>query len=337
MRGWGRPERAQEHPVDDAAKVHVVVGASGASGRALVQELVSRGRRDRAVNRSGDAAVPEGVERHAADATDPAQMREACRGAGVVYNAVNPRFDRWLQDFPAAIDGVLAGAQAADARMVFVDDTWMYGRVTGPMTEDLPYRPVSHRGVLRAWLAERVQAAHTSGRVRTVIARAPELYGPRVESVLGRNLFGPALSGGRALWIGRMDEPLGPLYIGDLAHGLAELGEHEAAVGQVWHLPTPPPITARTFLDLVFAAAERPVRVLRLPPPAVRTLGVVWPLARDGAEVLYQFHQPHTVDATRYRAAFGPGAVTPYEAGVAETLRWYAQAGSRPLLRMGRR
>ncbi|SFU03344.1 Nucleoside-diphosphate-sugar epimerase [Geodermatophilus amargosae] len=320
----------------DADKVHVVVGASGGTGSALVRELVGRGRRVRAVNRSGRMAVPAGVEVMAADATDARRMQEVCRGAGVVYNAVNVPFMQWRESFPAAIDGVLAGAGAAGARMVFVDDTWMYGRVSGSMTEDLPYRPVSNKGVLRAWLAERVLAAHTSGRVRTVIGRAPELYGPAVESVLGRNLFRPALGKGPALWVGDMDQPLGPMFIDDFAHGLADLGEHEATLGKSWHLPTPAPTTARGFLDLLSAQAQRPLRVLRLGATTARVLGLAWPVLQEGAEMLYQFRQPHSVDATAYRTAVGPGQVTSYADGIDATLQWYTRTPSRPLTAIGR-
>ena len=316
--------------MSDAEKVHVVVGATGGTGRALVRELVGRGRRVRAVSRRGQAALPPGVEGVAGDATDADRMREVCRGAGVVYNAVNVPFAQWRESFPAAVDGVLAGAQEADARMVFVDDTWMYGRVSAPMTEDLPYRPVSNKGVLRAWLAERVLAAHSSGRVRTVIGRAPELYGPAVESVLGRNLFGPALGRGPALWVGDLDQPLGPMYIGDFASGLADLGEDAAALGRAWHIPTPPPTTARAFLRSLFEQAQRPVRVVRLGATAARTLGLAWPVLREGAEMLYQFRQPHSVDSTAYRTAIGTGQVTPYEAGIEATLSWYGRTATRP-------
>ena len=320
----------------DADKLHVVVGASGGTGRALVRELVRRGRQVRAVNRSGRLAAPAGVEMLAGDATDAERMREVCRGAGVVYNAVNVPFVQWRDTFPAAVDGVLAGAQAADARMVFADDTWMYGRVSGPMTEDLPCRPVSDKGVLRAWLAEKVLAAHSSGRVRTVIGRAPELYGPAVESVLGRNLFGPTVEKGRVLWVGDLDQPLGPMFIDDFAYGLAELGEHDVALGQVWHLPTPEPTTARQLLGLVSAQVERPVRAVRLGPVSARALGLVWSVAREGAEMLYQFRQPHSVDATKYQAAFPAGKVTPYERGVGEAIRWYRNHPSRPVVAFGR-
>jgi nucleoside-diphosphate-sugar epimerase len=327
---------AGEPGVSDADKVHVVVGASGGTGGALVRELVRRGRQVRAVNRSGRLQAPAGVQVLAGDATDADRMREVCRGAGVVYNAVNVPFLQWRETFPAAVDGVLAGARAADARMVFVDDTWMYGRVAAPMTEDLPYRPVSNKGVLRAWLAERVLAAHAAGHARTVIGRAPELYGPGVESVLGATVFRPALGNGRALWFGDPDQPLGPMFIDDFAHGLADLGEHDAALGRAWHLPTPAPTTARGFMRLLAAEVRRPVRIVRVGPAAARVLGVALPVVREGAEMLYQFRQPHSVDATAYRSVFGAGRVTPYEEGIRRTVHWYRTSPRRPLRVIGR-
>ncbi len=147
-------------------ELHVVLGASGGTGGAIVRELVSRGRRVRAVNRSGRAAVPAGVEVLKGDAANPDRMREVCRGATVVYNCVNPPFTRWTETFPPIMQAVIEGAAAAGAKLVFADDTWMYGKVDGPMTEDLPYRPVSNKGVLRAWLADMLLAAHDRGKVR---------------------------------------------------------------------------------------------------------------------------------------------------------------------------
>ena len=122
-------------------ELHVVVGASGATGRVIVRELVGRGKRVRAVNRSGRAPVPEGGEALAADATDPPSMREACRGAAVVYHCATPPFRRWVELFPPMMEAVIEGAASANAKLVFADDTWMYGKVAGPMTEDLPYGP----------------------------------------------------------------------------------------------------------------------------------------------------------------------------------------------------
>ena len=87
-------------PMTEMGGLHVVVGASGATGRVLVRELDAKGERVRAVNRSGRADVPEGVEVAAADATDRGRMREACRGAAVVYHCAMPPFRRWVELFP---------------------------------------------------------------------------------------------------------------------------------------------------------------------------------------------------------------------------------------------
>ncbi|MDN4611571.1 NAD-dependent epimerase/dehydratase family protein [Arthrobacter burdickii] len=318
-------------------QVHVVVGASGGTGAALVRELLRREYRVRGVNRSGRADVPAGVEIVRGDAADPERMRQVCQDAGVVYNAVNPPLDRWREDFPAVVDGVLAGAEAAGARMVFVDDTWMYGRVSGPMTEDLPERPVCNKGVLRAWLAERVLAAHARGQVATVIGRAPELYGPGVESLLGRTLFGAAVRGRSGLWAGSTTEPLTPMFIEDFAYGLVELGENTEALGQVWHLPTPPPTTAGEFIDGISIESGRRFRVHRVSPGLVRAAGIFSTVAREGAEMLYQFEHPHVIDSTKYRNVFGHGKVTSYEAGIRATLDWYrTRQPARGLIPSGR-
>jgi len=71
-------------------QTHVIIGASGGIGSAVTRLLAAQGKSVRAVNRSGQMDVPEGVETMAADATDPESTRQACAGAAVVYNCVHP-------------------------------------------------------------------------------------------------------------------------------------------------------------------------------------------------------------------------------------------------------
>ena len=304
--------------------VHVVVGASGGTGTALVHELVRRGHEVRAVDRRGRAPVARelpGVRALAGDATDAARMRAVCAGADAVYNCVNPPFDRWREIFPAAIEGTVAGAAAAGARLVFADDTWMYGRVDAPMTERTPVAPVSGKGVLRAWLAELVLHAHARGAARVAVARAGELYGPGVESVLGASLFGRARAGRAVLCVGDPDLPLTPTFTGDFARVLADLGEatDPDVLGRVWHVPSPPPTTQRDLVAQVCRQAGTRARLVPVGSRAVRALGLVSPLARAGAEVVYQFEMPFVVDGSAWTARTGVVA-TPYADGVARTL-----------------
>ena len=314
---------------------HVVVGATGGTGGSLVRQLVERGRRVRAVSRRGTGPDVAGVEQVAADATDAGAMRAVCAGAEVVYHCVNPPLHAWTDLFPRVTGVLLEASGGAGARLVFADDTWMYGRVTAAMTERTPYRPVSCKGVLRAWLAEMVLAAHARGDVRVAVGRAGELYGPGVESLLGPNLFRAALAGRRAWWFGSLDKPLTPCFIDDFARGLMVLGERDEALGAVWHIPAAEPVTGRQFVDLVSAEVGRPVRVSAIPSGVVRGLKPFVPLARQGAEMIYQFEQAFVVDATRFRTAFGDLA-TAHPEGIRRTVAWYRGQPGRSVFRFGR-
>ncbi len=142
-------------------ELDVVFGASGASGNAVVRELAARGKRVRAVNRSGRAAVPAGVELVKGDAADLARTREVCAGAAAVYNCTNPPYTEWVEKFPPMLDSLSEGAGAADAKLIFADNLYMYGQVSGPITEDLPYRPHGNKGRVRAQMANTLMAAWT--------------------------------------------------------------------------------------------------------------------------------------------------------------------------------
>lgn len=308
--------------------VHVVVGATGATGTSLVHELLRRGHRVRAVHRSGDGRFPAGVEVAAGDAADAARMRELCADAVVVHNCINPPLDRWRTTFPDAVRATIAAAGAAGARLVFADDTWMYGRVDAPMTESTAVRPSSDLGTLRAWLAEMVLAAHARGDCRTVIGRAGELYGPRVESLIGGALFGAAVAGRPVRWIGGLDQPITPTYIDDFATVLATLGDaDEADLGRVWHVPHPGATTGRAFVREVLTRAGTSPPSYRLGSRVVRALGMVWPLARLGGELAYQFEMPFVVDGSAAAEHFDLRP-TPYEDGITRTVAWYRR--SRP-------
>ena len=56
---------------------------------------------------------------------------------------------------------------------------------------------------------------------------------------------------------------------------------------------------------------------------AAKALGLFWPLAREGAEMVYQFERPFVVDSGKYASAFDASGATPYREGIRRTLDWY--------------
>jgi nucleoside-diphosphate-sugar epimerase len=271
-------------------QLHVVLGATGGAGGALVSELAGRGDRVRAVSRKPAADLPEGVEQLAADVADPAQTRKACQGATVVYHCVQPPYERWSAEFPPLTQSIADAAAGAGARLVYADNPYTYGPVRGPITEDLPARATTKKGRIRTLMAQRLLAAHRSGTLQVAIGRSSDYYGPGgANSVVGDILFGAATKGNRARWMGRLDVPHSLHYRPDEARALATLGARPEAPGEVWHLPAAEPLTGRAFVELIAAALGRPVKVTATSRLALRIAGVFDPRARESAEMLYQW------------------------------------------------
>src|SRR6478609_6193744 len=226
----------------NAGPQHVIFG-TGAIGLATLDALRRRGETARLVNRSGTAPVPDDIEVLGGDASDPAFTTAAAHGARVVYQTLNPPYHRWAELFPALQASVLAAAQASGARLVSMENVYMYGRPDGqPLTETRPYAARTKKGTLRARMARELLAAHQAGNVQVVIGRASDYFGPRggAQSMLGDRVIPAALAGKTATVLGDPGQPHTYTYLPDIGEGLAGLGEHPEAPGEVWHLPNDP-------------------------------------------------------------------------------------------------
>jgi nucleoside-diphosphate-sugar epimerase len=310
--------------MSENGELHVVFG-TGPVGMSVMDELVQRGSgRIRMINRSGRARVPHSVEVVGGDATDEAFAREASEGASVVYFALNPPYDKWPELFPGLQAGVIEGAASTGAKLIAMENLYMYGPTDGrPLTEDLPHAPNTRKGRVRARMSEELMEAHTSGRVRVAIGRASDFFGPRViTSAAGEQVFGRAVQGKSAQVAGDPDQPHTYTYVPDIGRGLVILGEREEALGQVWHLPSPKTLTTRRFVEMIFEEVGKPARVQAAPKILLRAIGLFNPGIRETIEMLYEFEEPFVVDHSRFEQAFGEHA-TPLKEAIGETVRWY--------------
>lgn len=304
---------------------HVVLG-TGAIGRAVAEELVRRGESVRMVNRSGKMdEVPAGVQVVASDLYDQAKVREVTRGAKVVYQAAQPHYYEWPEKFPPLQKSILDGLTGSGAKLVIVENLYMYGDTGGkPMTEDLPYLAHTRKGRVRGEISRAAFEEHKAGRVRVASARGGNFFGPwGMDSTMGARAFYPLLRGKPAQLIGRTDLPHTHTYIKDFGTALVILGERDEADGQAWHVPNAQPTTSQADLVRLFAeeAGVEP-KISSMGKTMLAIGGLFIPEAKETVEMMYEFDRPFTVDSSKFEKTFGMKA-TPMKEAIKETVAWY--------------
>ena len=317
-----------------------MVFGAGQVGRALSARLARLGLAVRAVSRHRPSGLVDGVEWRAADASDPEAANDAAEGAAVIYQCLSAPYTTWPEDFPPLQHGVLCAAERQGALLVTLENVYGYGPTGGrPMTEDLPLAARTVKGPTRAAMTQALLSAAEAGRVRIAIGRASDFFGAGVtESTLGERVFGNALAGRRADFLGNPDLPRTYSYVPDIAAGLATLGTDDRAAGGVWHLPGPETITTREIFALIAREVGHAVAVRTMPKLVVRALGLVNPMMRGLAEMAYEFEEPFVLDTSKYQSTFGD-AGTPLAAAIGPTVAWYrgldANSAPAPVPRAG--
>ena len=308
--------------------LHVVVG-SGPVGRAVAGQLADRGL-SRPFGRSPSHRRTCRAGSRSSRLTSPISPRHVAR-----WRAQRSSITRRRRSTTAGPNSCLHSCAACSrarsatgARIVYADNLYAYGPVDGPLTEDLPSRATGPNGRVRAALADELMAADAAGTVRATIGRASDYYGPWGRlSTVGERLFEPALAGKGVQLLADPDLPHTVTYVGDFARGLVTLGTHDAALGQVWHLPSAETLTSREFVGLVFEATGNPVKLGVLPSPMLTWRPCSARPFEPSRSSSTSGERPWVVDHSKFARAFGAD-VTPHPEAIDLTLAWYRAIGS---------
>lgn len=299
------------------SNVHVVFGASGGIGSAVIRELARQGKKVRGVNRSGKAIVGDGVEVVAGDAARLEDVRRVMTDADVVYQCL----------FPAVQGPIIDVAAETGAKLVVANNLYMYDPTRGPMSETSPHSYGERKsGKFYAEMGEEALAAHRDGRIRATVGQASDVYGPAVHHGIGSNqVFGPIAAGKPANFLGDLSQAHTYSYADDVGRALVTLGDREEALGETWHIPSAEPIATRALFDLIFQELGQVSKIrvanglllsgLALFNPAMKSLK---------NEKVYQFVTPWLVDHSKYEAAFGAD-VTSHPEAVRQTVAWFKE------------
>lgn len=315
----------------------LVTGATGFLGHHVVEALLARGHEVRALAR--ESSRTEAIEALGASVVrgsfdDRASLRRAAEvdaivhaaGGGIVRSSAD--FYRGNTDTTRAL---LEVAPSTLTRFVLVSSLAAHGPSRGPTPDDesMPDAPVSHYG--RSKLLAEEAALACADRFAVTALRPPALYGPGEHRMVG--LFRAAERG-----VVPMVHPSGKLSMlhgADCAAAIARALEvpHESGA---YFVAEPRVYGRREMAELIGRAVGRRVRVLSVPPLAMRAIGAAAELAgkvrrrpvmlsRDKAADATQPHQ--SCDPSRARRLLAWSTMHDFEAGAREAYADYRRRG----------
>ncbi len=305
--------------------MQTILGAGGAIGIELAKALKGYTEKIRLVSRHPER-VNETDETFAADLLNPGELKNAISGSEIVYVTLGLPYSYkvWREQWPKFIDNVLTACEAEGCKLVFFDNVYMYDKNSIPhMTESSPINPPSKKGQVRASIAQAIMEKTQVGKVRALIARSADFYGPSIQntSVLTETVLKPLSNGKTANWFVNDTYKHSFTYTPDAGKATALLGNTDSAYNQVWHLPTAAnPLTGKEWVQTVAGKMNRKPNYRVVSKFMMGAIGLFVPVMKESVEMLYQYDRDYVFDSSKFEKEFNFKPVS-YEDGIDEIIR----------------
>jgi nucleoside-diphosphate-sugar epimerase len=302
--------------------MHTILGAGGAIGNELGMELSRKGERVRFVGRNPQMANGA-TEVVAADLSNLQQTIDAVSGSAVAYLMVGLKYDLtvWRDLWPRIMHNAIEACKRVKAKLIFFDNVYMYGKVSGAMTENTPFNPCSKKGEIRSKIATMLLNEVQAGNLTALIARSADFYGPGARtSVPCILIFDKFAKGKKASWLVNDSARHSFSFTPDAGKSLVLLTENEKSWNQTWHMPTAPnPPTGREFIGMVAKEFGIQPKYSTLSPWMIKVAGIFDSTIREAHEMLYQSASDYIFDSTKFERAFN-FKPTSYADGIRQTV-----------------
>lgn len=317
----------------------LVVGALGALGRPIVEELLGRGAEVRAFVRDPGRAERafgsrNGLTIHGGDVRDLDALLSAAGGCWAIVNAVHVPYSLRREVLPEAASRVVAAACPERALILQPGSVDVYGdQASEPLSEFADQLPCSPGGELRVEVERTLRSAARDGDVRVIILRGGDAFGPTVRNGLVDPIFGNARLGRAMRLLGDPEAPHQWSYAPNYARLAADLLERSDPRRhfEVVHHAGPVAGSQRSFAGRVAELAGHPgLAATTASKWAVKLAGAFSPRAREISEQSYLFDRAVVLDDPRRRELVPEFQNTPLDDAIRATLESYPAEGAPP-------
>ena len=297
--------------------MQTILGSGGIIGTELAKNLIQYTQKIRLVSRSPKQVNPTD-ETMADNLINEEQVNKAVKGSEIVYLTVGLvyKLSVWEEQWPSIMTNVINACKEHNAKLVFFDNVYMYGKVDGWMTEESPMNPCSKKGEIRARITQQLMDEVNSGKLTALIVRSADFYGPNAKTTFVHSMvFEKLKNGKKAYWLVDDKVKHSHTYTPDAGKATALLGNTKSAYNQIWHLPTDRNVlTGKEFIEKVAEAYRVKPKYSVMSKWMMKLAGLFNPLAKESLEMLYQNEFDYLFDSTKFEKAFFKA--TPYQAGI---------------------
>lgn len=303
--------------------MQTILGANGTIGIEVSKRLPQYTDKIRQVSRN-PRKVNSSDETVSANLLDYLQTERAVAGSDVAYLMAGLKYDTrvWKDQWPKIMRNTIDACKKHNCKLVFFDNVYAYGHVSGSMMEDTPFNPISKKGEIRARIATMLLDEMKAKNISGMIVRSADFYGPGVtQSVIYETVTKRIKAAKSPQWIGDPKTIHTFTYTPDAGTTVALLGNTPGAYDQTWHaLTSTEIISGEDFVRMACEATGRQYKgVNSMPKFLVRTLGLFIPVLREFVEMMYQFESDYIFDSSKVANAFGLKATT-YKIGITATM-----------------
>lgn len=239
----------------------------------------------------------------AADAAT--QLSALARGAGAIINCAMPAYHLWPEEAPALSAALLSAAETTGAAYVSLSNGYGYGPVDDPLTPDLPLRPTTIKGQVRAQMYLDGLAAHEAGRIRFTEVRPGDYLGVGALALFNMMIAPNVLAGREVVFPANLDVAHSWTYTGDVGATLVAVARSEKSWGRAWHTPQTSDISIREMATRFAEVAGVPMPSIReTTPQELHTQATADPVTAEMPEMQYLYRRPAVMDWSETATAF---------------------------------
>lgn len=171
-------------------------------------------------------------------------------------------------------------------------------------------------------MANMVLQEMASGKLTTVICRAPEFYGPAKTKSITNNLIFNNIIKDKLVKIPVSDETLRTLiWTPDASRAMALIGNTADAFGQTWHLPTADSLTYHDLILLSQRITGKSIKAIVIKPWIFKIASCFNQNARELQELLPRYSTDNIFLSDKFKRRFPDFQITSIQEGIKEIVQ----------------